>query len=250
MFKVLTGETKRRVISPATITASVAAHLLLLGGLVYASTGNEEPMEVVAPDSVIRYVEVEPKEPPPPPPVEQRPTPPAQPDEPVDVPAQGNEEELQQVTEPPDGVKPEEPGAKPVDITRHTGQGEPGNIPGPPTGEPKPPAGNGDTGPRVYDMAVVEERPVLERTGLARVLERNYPSVLRDSRVNGRVIIELVVDEDGVPVPGSARVIEASHPAFGEATLRVADRFRFRPARIDGTPVPVVVTIPILWTAR
>lgn len=64
------------------------------------------------------------------------------------------------------------------------------------------------------------------------------------------MVIELVVDEDGVPVPGSARVIEASHPAFGEATLRVADRFRFRPARIDGTAVPVVVTIPIVWTSR
>jgi protein TonB len=254
MFKVLTGEKKRRLMSPATITASVAVHLLLLGGLVYASPGNDEPMEVVQPDSVIRYVEVEPKEPPPPP-VEQQPTPPAQPvepDEPVETPPQGNQEEIPEVREAPEGIKPEEPGAEPVDITRHTGIGEPGNEPGPTTGDPKPPAGNSGTGeePRAYDMSVVEVRPVLERTGLARILERNYPSILRDSRVNGRVIIELVVDEDGVPVPGSARVIEASHPAFGEATLRVADRFRFRPARIDGTAVPVVVTIPIVWTAR
>ncbi|HEX5872670.1 MAG TPA: TonB family protein, partial [Longimicrobium sp.] len=64
----------------------------------------------------------------------------------------------------------------------------------------------------------------------------------------GRVVIELVVDEEGIPVEGSARVIEASHPAFGDAALRAVDRFRFRPARIGGTPVPVRVTIPIQWT--
>jgi protein TonB len=252
MFKVLTGETKRRVISPATITASVAAHLLLFGGLVYASTGNDEPMELVPADSILGYVEVQPKEPPPPPEVEEQSTPPTQPDEPAEAPAQANQQEIPDVREASEGIPPEEPGAEPVDVTRHTGQGEPGEIPGPPTGDPGPSAGNsdGDAEPEAYDISVVEVRPVLERTGLARILERNYPSILRDSRVDGRVIIELVVDEDGVPVPGSARVIETSHPAFAEATLRVADRFRFRPARIDGTPVPVVVTIPIVWTAR
>ncbi|HVH12737.1 MAG TPA: hypothetical protein VM759_06790, partial [Longimicrobium sp.] len=49
MFKVLEGR-KRRVFSPATITASVAAHLLLLGGAVYAAasdTGPKERVEIV-----------------------------------------------------------------------------------------------------------------------------------------------------------------------------------------------------------
>jgi protein TonB len=253
MFKVLTGETKRRVISPATITASVAAHLLLVGGAVYAAGGEPVVTDSTRTDTlVIWQADDPPQPPPPPPPVEQQPSPPAQaqPDEPVDTPPQGNQEEVVDVREVPDGIKTEEPGAEPVDLTRHTGQGATGEIPGPRSGEVKPPAGNGDSGPRVYELPMVEERPVLERTGLARILERNYPSILRDSRVNGRVVIELVVDEDGVPVPGSARVIEASHPAFGEATLRVADRFRFRPAKINRTPVPVVVTIPVVWTAR
>jgi protein TonB len=251
MFKVLTGETKRRVISPATITASVAAHLLLVGGAVYAAGGDTVVTDSTRTDTLVLWQAEDPSQTPPPP-VKQQPSPPAQaqPDEPVDTPPQGNQEEVADVREAPDGVKAEEPGAEPVDLTRHSGQGTVGEIPGPPAGEVKPPTGSGESGSRVYDMAVVEVRPVLESAGLARILERNYPSVLRDSRVNGRVIIELVVDENGVPVPGSARVIEASHPAFGEATLRVADRFRFRPAKINRTPVPVVVTIPIVWTAR
>ncbi|HEX5872440.1 MAG TPA: TonB family protein [Longimicrobium sp.] len=252
MFKVLTGEKKRRAISPATITASIAAHLLLLGGLVYASTGQPAQVEDVEPDSILRYVELEPKAPPPPP-VVQQPTPPAQPDvpdEPVVAPRRGNEAEIPEVREAPDGVKPEEPGAEPVDLSRHTGQGEPGDVPGPPTGP------TGPTGPEVTepaedyipDESMVEVRPVLDRNGLGRALERNYPPVLRDARVSGRVVIELIVDENGRPRPGSARVVDASHSAFADAALRAVDRFRFRPARIGGTAVPVRVTIPIQWT--
>ena len=42
MFKVLTGEKKRRVISPATITASIAAHLMLLGAPLGVLTGRHD----------------------------------------------------------------------------------------------------------------------------------------------------------------------------------------------------------------
>lgn len=252
MFKVLTGETKRRGISPATIVASVGAHLLLVGGAVFASGGEPADTGSVVADTVILWNADDP--PPPPKPVIDEPPPaPAQPNEPdeqVETPAEGNQEEIEQVTEAPEGIQKEEPGAEPVDITRHTGVGEPGNNPGPPARDPTPPAGDGNAGPKVFDVAVVEVRPVLDSRGLARTLERNYPAVLRDSRVSGRVVVELVVDEDGHAVPGSARVIEATHPAFGEATLRVADRFRFRPARINGNAVAVVVTIPIVWTAN
>jgi protein TonB len=260
MFKVLSGEKKRRVISPATIIASVAAHLLLLGGLVYASTGGTEVVEDVMCVGDAEDCELPPLPPveptaPPPQPIREQPDPPApdrpdESDESVESPAKGNEEEIPELGEAPDGVRPEEPGAVPVDLSRHTGQGRPGNIPGPATGDTKPPAGDGVDQPRAYPLAVVEERPVLDRSGMSRALERNYPAVLRDSRVSGRVLIELVVDENGRPVAGSARVIEASHPAFGEATLRVVERFRFRPAKINNTPVPVVVTIPILWTTN
>lgn len=246
MFKVLTGEKKRRVFSPATIVASVAAHLLLLGGLVYASTGDPAPVEPAEPDSVLNYVELERKEPPPPP-VEQ-PTPPPPADQPTKPPVPGEMLEVPRVDDVPTEIKPEDPGATPVDPKDYH-NGRPGDIIGPPTTEdPKPPTGETvvPTGP--IPAAEAEVRPELRRNGLSRILERHYPPVLRDARVNGRVVIELVVDEEGVPVEGSARVIEASHPAFGEAALRAVDRFRFSPARIGSKPIPVVVTIPIQWT--
>lgn len=247
MFKVLTGEKKRRVISPATITASVAAHLLLLGGLVYASTAEPAPVEPAAPDSVLRYVELEPEAPPPPPIDEPTPPPPA--DEPVKPPVPGEMLEVPRVTDVPDVIPPPNPAEPPVNLDHYRGQGRPGDYIGPPTAEPRPPTGDPAPEPAGPIPAFeAEVKPVLQRNGLARILERHYPPVLRDARVSGRVVIELVVDEEGVPVEGSARVIEASHPAFGEAALQAVDRFRFSPARIGRTPIPVVVTIPIQWT--
>lgn len=251
MFKVLTGEKKRGVISPATITASVAAHLLLLGGALFAAGGESTDTGLVREDTLVIW-EADDPPPTPQPAVEQpKPPAPAQVDEPVEAPAPATRLEVPEVTEVPEVITPEAPGVAPIDPRLFEGNGPRGPVIVPPTpGPTRPTTGEGGGTGGAYSLDVVEERPVLDRTGLSRALERNYPAVLRDSRVSGRVVVELVVDEDGRVIPGSARVIEASHPAFAEATLRVVERFRFRPAKIDGTPVPVVVTIPILWAAH
>jgi protein TonB len=254
MFKVLTGEKKRRVISPATITASVAVHLLL-GGAVFAAAGSD-PVEIVDPVCVLvpeaGETECEFPDiggPPEPPPPKDRPTlPRPAANQPVTEPVP----RLDDVSTAPDGIADEAPSVRPVKPLDDPRDGRPGIVIGIPSGEP-----GGPVGPRTPSAAVhpdglapddLDMQPVLARDDLSRVLEQHYPAVLRDSRVSGRVVIELVVDEEGLPIPGSARVIEASHPAFGEATLRAVERFRFRPATFGGTPVPAVVTIPILWT--
>ncbi|WP_420129762.1 energy transducer TonB [Longimicrobium sp.] len=249
MFKVLTGEKKRRGITPATIIASIAAHLVLLGGLVYASTAEYEMVEDICLDCGVSL----PEEPPPVYVEEQPKRTPAQPGKPLEKPAPADVLVVPRMDVVPIDPRAEKDGAQLVNPEDYRRDGRPGDIIGPRTTvEPTPLTGETveptPAGPMPASDA--EVRPVLERTGLSRILERNYPAMLRDDRVSGRVVIEMVVDEEGVPVPGSARVIEASHPAFGEATLRVADRFRFRPARINGNAVAVVVTIPIVWTAN
>jgi protein TonB len=250
MFKVLSGQ-KRRVISPATIAASIAAHLLLLGGAVYAAASDAaRPPEEMVKDIVELYPE-EPKQPEPVDPVPPPPAP-AQPDEPAPEPVPGETLQLETPAVVPTEIEPEPAGVVPVRDDEYTGQGPVGNVIGEPTGEPVtviPPAPTVEPAvPFVPDESMVEVRPELDRGGLARAMERYYPSVLRDSRVAGRVVIEMIVDTDGRVRDGSVRVVETSHPAFGEAAMRAAERFRFRPARMAGTPVPVRVTLPIQWT--
>jgi protein TonB len=254
MFKVLTGEKKRRVISPATLTASIAAHLVLLGGLVYASTGDGGVIEVVSTEMALpEYKEpeqptppqVDDPAPPPPPAVEDQPEEPQAPVAALEIP---------DVTEVPQVIKPEAPATPPIDPRDFERDGPRGPVitPPPPGGVPGGTETGQGTQPRgsniVFDEKNVEELPVLEREGLGRTMERYYPSVLRDARISGRVLVEVIVDENGRARPGSARVIESSHPAFEQATLRVIERFRFTPAKVMGTPVPVRVTIPIQWT--
>lgn len=249
MFKVLSGEKKRRVISPMTIAASVAAHLLLLGGAVYAAANDKAPEEVVTGEYVLPPLPepAEPKveDPPPPPP----PADPVEPSQPVPTP--GQTLQLDAPTEVPDVIKPQAPSTVPIDPTQYSGIGPVGDVIGPPPAEPTPPTRVTEPAPvrdYVPDESMVEERPVLDRDGLGRTMERYYPSSLRDSRTAGRVVIELIVDENGRVRENSARVVEASHPAFGDAALRAVQRFRFRPAKMGGVSVPVRVTIPINWT--
>lgn len=252
MFKVLNGQ-KRRVISPTTVVASVAAHVLLLGGAVYAAAHDPGPDERI--ERVIELPPLpteppapapEPVEPTPPPPA---PAEPAPADAPLPVP--GEVLQLETPTEAPQVITPEPPGTPPVNPDDYKRDGRIGDVIGTPPAEPAEPTGTtGSTTPPDYVMPgeLAEEQPLLQRDGLARTMERYYPSVLRDSRVAGRVVLELVVDEDGRVREGSARVVETTHPAFAEATLRAAERFRFRPAKMAGVPVPVRVTIPINWT--
>lgn len=248
MFKALDGR-KRRIISARTVIASVTAHVLLLGGAVYAAASDTAPREVVGSELILPPLPVEPApepidpvEPAPPPP----PAAPSAPDAPA--PVFGTRLELPAPVDVPAGIIDEPPGVQPVRIEDHRGIGPAGDQIGTPPVVSTPPSGGTAVEPYIPDESMVEVRPELNRGGLARTMERYYPPALRDSRVTGTVLIEVVVGEDGRVRPNSARVVEASHPAFGQAAIRAAERFRFSPAKIGNVAVPVRVVIPISWT--
>lgn len=249
MFQIVSGERKRRTMSPATFVASLAAHLLLLGGVLHAAGGERPPREVLGTELLLPPM---PEETPPPPvePVEPPPPAAAPADQPLPVP--GERLELAAPAEAPDGIVEEAPDVRPVD-DRDFRDGRPGDVIGTPHAEHIPLTGNtNDPGAsdldEVIDASMAERRPVLDRRGLDRAMERHYPPMLRDARVHGTVLVELVVEADGRVRPGSPQLMDASHPAFGEAALRAAERFRFTPAEVGGVRVPVRVTIPISWS--
>ncbi|MET0397781.1 MAG: TonB family protein [Longimicrobiaceae bacterium] len=99
------------------------------------------------------------------------------------------------------------------------------------------------------DVALAQEKPaLLNGSEVQRLLAEMYPPLLRDAGVTGRAHLSFVIDARGRVVPSSVTVVSATHEAFAEASAVVVAGMRFRPARVDGQAVPVLVQIPISWT--
>ena len=247
MFRVFVRKRKRRLSTPRTIVLSVGVHPLLLGAIVAVSTAAPAPATTVETNKD-EWDILEPKAPPPPPAPEAP--------RPVDAPpppTPGATLEIPAPTTIPDGIPEPDLNATPISETDVSGEGPVGDVIGPPPATPTPPTGNpaADPGPPNFDGYVyetVEEKPELENAReIARLLDRNYPRSLAEAGVAGKVMLELIVDANGRVRPGSVRVVSASDPQFSDASVRIAERLRFSPARVGDRAVPVMVTLPIDW---
>ncbi|HEX2092876.1 MAG TPA: TonB family protein [Longimicrobiaceae bacterium] len=246
MFIVLTsGRPRRRLLSPTTLTLSVAAHVLLIGGVVYASMGQTREVVVdllpVEPYVIPRDVAPRPVTPPalPPQRVEPQETPPVRGDFVTPVPP----DEIP--TRLPD-FSPSDPPLTPDNVR---GDGRPGDVIGTPDpGDNRPPTGDPTPGDAVYEVAVVEERPALRNGAeVQRILQRLYPPLLRDAGISGETTLQFVIDAEGKVEAGSVRVVSTSHAGFAEPSVRAAEKLRFRPARVQGRAVRVMISLPIAW---
>ena len=72
-----------------------------------------------------------------------------------------------------------------------------------------------------------------------------YPELLRQAGVQGRVVLEAVIDTAGHVEPGSLVVVAAAHPGFVAAARQAVAATLFRPARVRGRAVRVRVRIPM-----
>ncbi len=238
---------KTKAISPTTFVVSILAHVLLIGGIGYASENTAVGRKVK--EEVVAYMEVEPEAPKPEEPKPEEPPPP--PPEPEEAPpvAKGFQE-LVPPEEPPAKIPDVDPNQKAIDPRDFSGQGTAGGTAtGSETGVPQnmaekeEPAGNGP-----IDVSLAEEQPQLtNRAEVARLLQRFYPPLLRDAGITGQAQIKFVVGSDGRVEQGSAQVVSATHDQFGDASTKVVEKMKFKPAKVGGRPVPVLVTLPITW---
>ena len=281
---LIASETKKRsVVNSRTLVVSGLAHVALLAGAMYASANAPKPGERESEEQVT-YMEIEPTPPPKPEPVEPPPPPPEveEPEvapEPVvpdaddppavlEAPAEKPEpappvaKGFQELVPPagvPDRLPDVDASAPPVKAEDFSGGGIAGGIAkGVEGGEARntakePPSGNNNGGDGAggapVDVNVVEERPSLQNAAeMQRVLQRLYPSMLRDAGITGQTMLKFVIDTNGRVEDGSVEVVNTSHEGFANASIQAADKFRFRPAKIGGRPVRVSITMPISWT--
>ena len=64
-----------------------------------------------------------------------------------------------------------------------------------------------------------------------------YPPALQLAGIDGRVLMEFIIDTTGHLEPGSARVLASTHRGFEPAALETLERSLFRPARMAGRAV-------------
>ncbi len=77
-----------------------------------------------------------------------------------------------------------------------------------------------------------------------------YPDLLRQAGVQGRVVLEAVVDTTGRVLAQSISVVSATNPGFVAPARQALLATLFRPAMIGGKPVRMLVRIPYEFTIR
>ncbi len=90
----------------------------------------------------------------------------------------------------------------------------------------------------------------LAQLDTARSVRPVYPSTLRRRPLDGEVQVELVVTSDGRPFAQTARVITATHKAFGDAVLEGLPLFSFEPARRNDRAVAQRVRLTVAFRAE
>jgi len=71
-----------------------------------------------------------------------------------------------------------------------------------------------------------------------------YPETLRQNGIDGRVVVQFVVDTTGSVDPNSVRVLRSTHDLFTQAVRSTLASFRFKPAEVGGRRTPALAEMP------
>ena len=95
-------------------------------------------------------------------------------------------------------------------------------------------------GPDVFDVAEVQPR-LIEGSNL----QPDYPPLAREAGIEGRVIVQFIVDTDDSV--SDAQVMRSPHDMLSRAALETVESLRFEPGRQSGEAVKVRLALPITF---
>ena len=195
---------------------SLTIHTVLIAAAVYATLNAGQTDNSVKVDTTVVYMQQQQQKPP-----EQQPVQ-------LDVPLKGF-----QTVVAPDVIPTNLP---PVNLQEHfdpkdySGTGVEGGIA----------TGMVPTGNEVFMEAIVEEKPSV-LSGPIPV----YPELLKQAQIQGRVIVQAVIDTLGRAELNSVKVLQSPNPGFDQSAKNYVLKALFRPARVHGRAVRVLINIPI-----
>src|SRR5712664_2518834 len=107
-----------------------------------------------------------------------------------------------------------------------------------------PPDGKGDGHSSATDQ-VYAEATVDERAAIVSAPPLEYPPALRQAGLQGRVTVQAVIDTLGRAEPASLKIIARPNTAFDQSARAYVLHTVFRPARIKGRAVRVLIRVPV-----
>lgn len=108
---------------------------------------------------------------------------------------------------------------------------------------PPPPAGADPSATPSYIARDVEPRLTNVRE-IRQLLERLYPSMLKEAGIGGRVLLWVFVDAQGRAVRSQVNT-SSGYPALDNAASRIVEQMEFSPAMNRDKPVGVWIAQPI-----
>lgn len=211
---------------------SLIIHGALIAGLVAVTASVGE--EVLGPESY-KMIELPPEPPPPPPPVVKVATP------------QIEAPKGFQTLSVPDIVPPDIPPPSAGFVIREEdfqGVGAEGGVA---KSEEQKTVEQIAAAPTFTPFTLAPE--LTNRDEITRLLVRNYPPLLRDAGIGGKVLVWVFIDDKGV-VQRTQVKVGSGYDALDQAALAVANSMKFRPAMNRDKHVPVWVEIPVVFTAN
>jgi periplasmic protein TonB len=207
-----------------TLLFSIAAHTIALAAIVVATLTATDILP--APRRAVDWIEVMPPVPPPAPPVRRMRT--ETPAAPIPL-------------EAPTGILSEPAEDVPdIDVPVSTGIIATDTIGVPPIAVVEPPPEVKPTGPVRVGGSIEPPRKVVSAPPV-------YPAIARAAGVQGIVVLEAVIAEDGTV--REVRVLR-SQPLLDAAAVEAVRKWRFTPTLLNGQPVPVVMTVTVGFSLR
>jgi TonB family protein len=75
--------------------------------------------------------------------------------------------------------------------------------------------------------------------------EAHYTPEARKAKINGKCLITLIVDENGMPQ--NVRVVRKLDPGLDQNAIDAVNKYRFKPATKNGGPVPVEIFVEVAF---
>jgi protein TonB len=202
--------------------------------------GNRDVAAQPTDDIVLRDVRVTPPEPEPP---EPEPEPKRRPKPKPEVPKEMPRKEVpdEEIEEEPEVV--DEPTPEPMERLETApveAAPEPAPAPSPPptpAPEPEPPPN------KVFNQGTVDRNAEMKGR-----IEVEYPSSAKRAGIEGRVILQFVVDESGRPQ--AIEVLRSPSDMLSEAAVDALEKKSFKPAMQNGQPVKMRMSQPVTFRLR